>query len=95
MKRGVGRRIDRLMLIKSRRSRACKQRVSRLAQNTTVRPFSLPFLSFSLLNDLTVAVGNEQEKERDTINSVIDDRVNHEVRLFLPPRLQYKLDSII
>jgi len=27
-------------------------------------------------------VGNEQEKERDTINSVIDDRVNHELYLW-------------
>jgi len=28
-----------------------------------------------------VLVGNEQEKNRDTINSQIDDRVNHEVGL--------------
>ncbi|KAG9245937.1 glycoside hydrolase family 3 protein [Calycina marina] len=27
-------------------------------------------------------IGNEQEKERDTINSVIDDRVNHELYLW-------------
>ena len=56
---------------------ACKRQVFKLARSISV---SLKLGIIQQFADL-FSVGNEQEKNRDTMNNVIDDRVNHEVCL--------------
>lgn len=58
-------------------SQACRPLVCRLAQSTTVSEASELYRQEARLTPLTV--GNEQELNRDTISSNIDDRTTHEV----------------
>ena len=57
----------------------CKQLACKLVRSITV---CLNNYFLQKLDAKIMTVGNEQEKERDTINSVIDDRVNHELYLW-------------
>lgn len=72
-----------------RLSMACRQLVSRLVRSISVSLLIFTFDNF--MPRLTNAVGNEQELNRGTISSNIDDRTNHEVR----PKNRYFIPMLI